>query len=252
MATRAGVVLACAGLAVALVGPAAYALNTAATPHSGAIPSAGPAVAGAGLGGGPGGGLRGGGLRGGRFGGAPGGPPIVSPGGGVGGGGPGGLGNGGFGGGGLGGGGLGGGGFGGAPGGGFAPGRGGFGGGPGGGLLNAGTPSAALVTSLRDNASSYRWVAATIGSNNAAGYQLASGEPVMSIGGFNGSDPAPSLAQFQAYVAAGAIHYYLGGVGFRSNGGSTDSEQIASWVASNFTAQSIGGTTVYDLSGGTQ
>ena len=35
-----------AGLVVALAGPAAYALDTAATPHSGAIPSAGPAVAG--------------------------------------------------------------------------------------------------------------------------------------------------------------------------------------------------------------
>jgi hypothetical protein len=33
-----------AALVVALIGPAAYALDTAATPHSGAIPSAGPAA----------------------------------------------------------------------------------------------------------------------------------------------------------------------------------------------------------------
>jgi 4-amino-4-deoxy-L-arabinose transferase-like glycosyltransferase len=43
-----------AGLGAALAGPAAFALDTVATPHSGAIPSAGPAVQGGGLGG-PGG-----------------------------------------------------------------------------------------------------------------------------------------------------------------------------------------------------
>ena len=37
----------------------------------------------------------------------------------------------------------------------------------------------------------YTWAAAAVGSNEAAGYQLASGEPVMAIGGFNGTDPAP-------------------------------------------------------------
>ena len=49
----------------------------------------------------------------------------------------------------------------------------------------------------------YTWVAAAVGSNNAAGYQLATGEPVMAIGGFNGTDPSPTLAQFQQYVADG-------------------------------------------------
>ena len=46
-------------------------------------------------------------------------------------------------------------------------------------------------------------------SNKAAGYQLASGEPVMAIGGFNGTDPAPTLAQFETYVAEGKIHYFI-------------------------------------------
>ncbi|NED54556.1 glycosyl transferase, partial [Micromonospora aurantiaca] len=39
-------VVSVAGIAVALAGPAAYAMQTAATPHSGSIPSAGPAGAG--------------------------------------------------------------------------------------------------------------------------------------------------------------------------------------------------------------
>ena len=33
----------------------------------------------------------------------------------------------------------------------------------------------------------------------------------MAIGGFNGGDPAPTLAEFQAVVAAGDIHYYIVG-----------------------------------------
>ena len=46
-----------------------------------------------------------------------------------------------------------------------------------GGLLDASTPSAALKAALLANASKYTWVAATVGSNNAAGLQLATGRP---------------------------------------------------------------------------
>ncbi len=33
----------------------------------------------------------------------------------------------------------------------------------------------------------------------------------MAIGGFNGSDPSPTLAQFQEHVADGEIHYFISG-----------------------------------------
>ena len=63
-------------------------------------------------------------------------------------------------------------------------------------------------------------MAATTGANSAAGYQLATDDPVMAIGGFNGTDPAPTLAQFERYVAEGRIHYYIsGGGGFGGGGG---------------------------------
>jgi 4-amino-4-deoxy-L-arabinose transferase-like glycosyltransferase len=119
-----------------------------------------------------------------------------------------------------------------------------------GGLLNGTQPSAALKAALKANAGSYTWVAATIGSNNASGYQLATGEPVMPIGGFNGNDPSPTLAQFQKYVADGKIHYFLGGGmggGMGPGGGNGYAQQISSWVQQNFTATTVGGTTVYDL-----
>ena len=74
----------------------------------------------------------------------------------------------------------------------------------------------------------------------------------MAIGGFNGTDPAPSLAQFEQYVSEGKIHYFIGGggAGGQSQGGSSDSSAITQWVESHFTAATIGGTTVYDLSTG--
>ena len=74
-----------------------------------------------------------------------------------------------------------------------------------GGLLGGSTPGPALTRVLAAGASTYRWVAATTGSNSASGYQLATGDPVMSIGGFNGTDPAPTLAEFQRFVAPTAI-----------------------------------------------
>ena len=118
-----------------------------------------------------------------------------------------------------------------------------------GGLLGASTPSAALVTALQADAGSYTWAAAVVGSNNAAGYQLATQLPVMAVGGFNGTDPAPTLAQFQQYVADGKIHYFIAGRMMQGESGSDDAAQIAAWVQANFTAQTVGGTSIYLLAG---
>jgi 4-amino-4-deoxy-L-arabinose transferase-like glycosyltransferase len=125
----------------------------------------------------------------------------------------------------------------------------GGGGGGMGGLLDASTPSTAVVAALSANAGQYTWVAAAIGSQTAAGLQLGTQLPVMAIGGFNGSDPSPTLAQFQEYVANGQIHYFAGGGrGFgNQNGGSSASSEISSWVQQTFTQVSIEGSTFYDL-----
>jgi 4-amino-4-deoxy-L-arabinose transferase-like glycosyltransferase len=76
-------------------------------------------------------------------------------------------------------------------------------------------------------------------------YQLATGQPVMPIGGFNGSDPSPTLARFQQYVTEQKIHYFIGDRdgGMRGNAGS----QISAWVTATFPATTVGGVTVYDL-----
>jgi hypothetical protein len=150
---------------------------------------------------------------------------------------------------------------------------------------------------LENGASHYTWAAATDGADSAASMELATGGvPVMAIGGFRGTDPAPSLAQFEKLVSEHKIHYYVAGGGFsgrgfggagarlggglsgggaggaggdpagRGTGGaggfggfggfggaggpggsSTDAAQISAWVQAHFTAQTVGGMTVYDL-----
>ncbi|SER05287.1 ArnT family glycosyltransferase [Microlunatus flavus] len=118
---------------------------------------------------------------------------------------------------------------------------------PGRGGPEGGTASTELVQLLQDDAGSYRWAAATIGSQGAATYQLASGSPVMAIGGFTGSDPSPTLAQFQAYVAAGDVHYFVAGGGMGGGRDRGTSAEISTWVSEHYTATTVGGVTVYDL-----
>jgi len=226
-------------LVAGLAGPTAYALDTVNSTHTGAIPSAGPAAVG--FGGGPRGGLGGrGGFPGGQagqFGRAPGsstgagGTAGVPGNAGTGTGVPGGT----------------------APAGagagraggfsGRATGGGGFGGG---GLGGSTTVSSALTKLLEQDGSSYKWVAATEGSEGAAPLELATGDAVMSIGGFNGTDPWPTLADFEKLVANHEIHYYVG-QGSESFGGGRGSSAIATWVAAHFKKQTVGGETVYDL-----
>jgi hypothetical protein len=99
---------------------------------------------------------------------------------------------------------------------------------------------------LEQDASSYKWVAATVGSEAAAPLELATGDAVMAIGGFNGTDPWPTLAAFEAAVAKHQVHYYVG-QGTESFGGGQGSSTIASWVAAHFKSETVGGETVYNL-----
>ncbi|OIV37522.1 hypothetical protein BIV57_10370 [Mangrovactinospora gilvigrisea] len=115
-----------------------------------------------------------------------------------------------------------------------------------GGLLNGASVGSALKSLLAADASRYTWTAATVGSQNAASYQLAVGHAVMAIGGFNGTDPSPTLAQFQAYAKEGKVHYFVGGSTGQS-GSSSSATKITAWVKAHYTAKSVGGTTVYDL-----
>jgi 4-amino-4-deoxy-L-arabinose transferase-like glycosyltransferase len=122
-----------------------------------------------------------------------------------------------------------------------------------GGLLDAPTPGRGLTAALVTDADHYTWVAAAMGSNNAAGYQLAAAAPVMAIGGFNGTDPSPTLQEFQRYVADRQIHYFIRGrmmIGQWAGGkgsGSHEAADIAQWVETHYAPTTIDRTIIYDL-----
>jgi 4-amino-4-deoxy-L-arabinose transferase-like glycosyltransferase len=120
-------------------------------------------------------------------------------------------------------------------------------GGGGGGGAGGGTVSSAFKTALEKTTT--RWAAATFGSDNAATLELETGgKAVMAIGGFTGTDPAPTLAQFKAYVAAGDITYFIAsGQGAGGGGSSSVASQITSWVEAHYKSTTIGGQTVYVL-----
>ena len=219
---RIAAVVTLAALFTGLAGPTAYAVDTIATPHTGSIVSAGPTVEGGrgGFGGmgGPGG-MDGAGRMGGR---TDGGAAPTMPGGAA----PGAT-----------------------DGATAGDGMGGMGamGGAAGGLLSGSNPGEELVSLLEQDSGTYTWVAAAIGSNSASGYQLATEDPVMPIGGFNGSDPSPTLEQFQQYVADGKIHYFIAGGRGGGMGGDGTASEISTWVQANFTAVTVDGVTLYDL-----
>ena len=116
------------------------------------------------------------------------------------------------------------------------------------GFGNSAPPSKALQRLLMANADRYTWVAATMGATAAAPYQLATQHPVMPIGGFSSTDPAPSLAEFKRDVAEKKIHYFIGqaGIGGLLLGRSR-TETISSWVAAHYNATTVDGVQLYDL-----
>jgi hypothetical protein len=68
------------------------------------------------------------------------------------------------------------------------------------------------------------------------------------FGGFNGTDPTPTLAQFKAYVRQGKIHYFIssgGGPGIAA--GSSAASRISTWVSANYQSTTVGNVTLYNL-----
>ncbi|BBY64635.1 glycosyltransferase family 39 protein [Mycolicibacterium helvum] len=116
-------------------------------------------------------------------------------------------------------------------------------------LLDSGVPDRRLVDLLDANAQRYTWVAATIGSVCAAGYQLASGYPVMPVGGFNGTDPSPAPDAFLRLALSKRIHYFIvTNPVHEDRWGHLDSNAlIQQWVQRNFTPMYVGRVLIYDL-----
>jgi 4-amino-4-deoxy-L-arabinose transferase-like glycosyltransferase len=122
---------------------------------------------------------------------------------------------------------------------------------PGGGAGPGENVSDALVDYLLANQGTATWLVAADSANQAAAIQLASGKPVMAMGGFSGSDPAPTLEQLQGYVRSGQLRFVIGGGGGPGGAGRLGSEasQRATWLAQACSEVNVGGTTLYDCAG---
>lgn len=92
------------------------------------------------------------------------------------------------------------------------------------------------------------WAAATYSAQNAALYQLESGVPVMALGGWLGTDPAPTLDQFRGLVVDGRVGYFIWQQDLLDRGElSQDTIGITRWVQDNFEEQTVDGVQIYDL-----
>ncbi len=111
-----------------------------------------------------------------------------------------------------------------------------------------GAASAKLIAYLEAHRDGATWLVAVRGSDAAAAIILQTGGiPVMAMGGFSGTDPAPTVAQLQQYVAQGKLHYVLtGGAGGFGGGAAGTASSVTSWVEQNCTmvpASAYGGST---------
>ncbi|MFF5188280.1 glycosyltransferase family 39 protein [Streptomyces sp. NPDC000345] len=120
-----------------------------------------------------------------------------------------------------------------APGGGTGGAPGGNGGGPGGGM--GGGADSELVSYLEKHQDGATWLIAVSNSQSAGQLILSTGEPVISMWGFTGSDQAMTLARLKELVKKGELHYIqLGGGGMGGN--SSLNQEITAWVQKNGTA----------------
>ncbi|MFF1624235.1 MULTISPECIES: ArnT family glycosyltransferase [unclassified Streptomyces] len=111
--------------------------------------------------------------------------------------------------------------------------RGGFGGGGMGGGANS-----ELITYLEKHRDGATWLLAVSGSQSASALIVSSGQPVISMWGWTGTDKAMTLAKLKELVKKGELHYIQLGGGMGGGRGGTDSvsSDVTAWVQKHGTA----------------
>lgn len=114
--------------------------------------------------------------------------------------------------------------------------------------LGFGIEPSTEVTELLRNSPPATWAAATYTAQNAAQFQLASGRPVIAIGGWLGTDPAPTFDQFKSLVGQGRIAYFIWQQPVLDNVPlGADALAITDWVKTRFKGETVDDVTVFDL-----
>jgi 4-amino-4-deoxy-L-arabinose transferase-like glycosyltransferase len=109
-------------------------------------------------------------------------------------------------------------------------------------------PEDEVISRLRAAPTAAEWSAAMVGSETAANYQLESGRSVLPIGGFDGTDPFPTLKEFQAMVAEGKVaSFVIQKLPPLTLEGRGESAKIVEWVTTSFPAEQIGSAQYYTL-----
>ena len=109
--------------------------------------------------------------------------------------------------------------------------------GPGGGGMGGGA-SGELIAYLKKHQDGAEWLLAVSSSQGAAQLIVSSGEPVISMWGWSGSDKAMTLTKLKELVKKGELHYVQlgGGMGGGPGGGSTVRSEVTAWVQKHGTA----------------
>jgi 4-amino-4-deoxy-L-arabinose transferase-like glycosyltransferase len=115
-----------------------------------------------------------------------------------------------------------------------------------------GEVSSALISYLQKNQGTATWLVAVSSAQSASSIILQTGESVIAMGGFSGSDPAMTVAKLKQYIAEGKLKYVLV---TSDNRGDSTASTITTWLKSNATVVSsteYGGSstsgTLYKLS----
>lgn len=109
-------------------------------------------------------------------------------------------------------------------------------------------PEPGIVSRLTATPDSSTWSAAMVGSETAANYQLASKRSVLPLGGFDGTDPFPTLEQFQRMVADHQVEsVVIQDLPPLTLEGRGESARIVDWVKGHYGAEQIGSAQYYKL-----
>ncbi|OXY88159.1 ArnT family glycosyltransferase [Streptomyces diastatochromogenes] len=101
----------------------------------------------------------------------------------------------------------------------------------GGGMGGDTQVSSEMITYLKKHQDGATWLLAVATDQTAASVILESGEPVISMGGWSGSDDAMTLAKLKTLVKEGKLHYIVVG-----DSGQGSNAEITAWVKKHGTA----------------
>ncbi|WP_328978798.1 ArnT family glycosyltransferase [Streptomyces canus] len=94
--------------------------------------------------------------------------------------------------------------------------------------------SSAMISYLKKHQDGATWLVAVATDQTASSIILESGEPVISMGGWSGSDKAMTLAKLKSLVKSGKLHYIV----ITGSGQGSSNSEISTWVKKNGTAVS--------------